>query len=164
MVVPRVPLFSSEALPTSKLSALGDAVSYALDPPACIATRVAVQNLVNNAPNGIIFDTELVDSAAMFAASSTTVSIVDDGVYTVQGWAVIAANTTGMRSLEITQNGSIVLSTATNAPSSFDARLSLGNSFIAAAGDTFGLVAFQNSGGALNLTAARISVIRSTGT
>lgn len=165
MPKPPKPRFPTNAqVPSSKLSQLADLADYGATMPCCIATRLAAQSLVNNAPNGVIFDTEVFDNAAMFVGPSINVTVPDAGVYTVSGWCQITANTTGMRSLEIVQNGVVVLSAAGSAPSTFDARLALSNDFSAAAGDTFGLVAFQNSGIALNLTGARISVRRSSGT
>lgn len=165
MPKPAKPQFGTNAVvPSSKLSALADLADYGASPPICIATRVAVLSLTNSTVTQPGLDTEIVDTASMFAPTSTTITVTDTGIYEVSGWCKIASNTTGMRSLEIYQNGSSVLDTATNAPSSFQYRGTLTSLFVCAAGDTFSLAIFQNSGGALDLLGARLAVVRVSGT
>lgn len=133
------------------------------NPPAAIAKRVAVQSLVSAAPNTMSFDTEEFDNAGMFAPTSTNIVVPITAVWRLEGWIDIAANTTGMRSLEVALNGTaLLLSEAQPPPSSFSARISISGSYYAAAGSIFTLIGFQNSGVALNAT-ARLSVIRTTG-
>lgn len=164
MAKPPKPRFGTSAVvPSSKLSALADLAEYAANPPACIVTRVAVQSITSASPNTIVFDTEVFDNNTMFSASSTTITATDAGVYQVSFWFDMVANTTGMRSAEILQNGTIIHSIAGSAPSSFSARLSLGTLTVAALGDTWTCLAFQNSGGALNAT-ARFTAVRVSGT
>lgn len=165
MAKPPKPKFGANAqVPSSKLSALADLADYAANPPACIASRVATQSLTSNVPANVTFDTEVFDNMSGFPGSGTTITVSDAGVYVVAAWGQFVANASGVRSLEMTQNGSVVLSTAGSAPSGGDGRLSCSGHFLATGGDTFALVAFQNSGSALNLLAARLSVVRASGT
>lgn len=133
------------------------------NPSGAIAKRVATQSLVSAAPNIMSFDTEEFDNAGMFAATSTSITVMTTAVWRIGGWIEIAANTSGMRSLEIALNGStLLLSEAQPPPSSFSSRIAIMGEYYAAAGSAFTLIGFQNSGSALNAT-ARMSVIRSTG-
>lgn len=164
MAKPPKPRFGSNSpVPTSKLSALADLAEYAANPPCCIVTRVATQPITSAAPNTITFDTEVIDTNGMFSPSSTTITATDAGVYQVSFWFEMAANTTGMRSAEILQNGTIIHSLAVPPPSSFTSRLSIGTLTVAALGDNWTCIAFQNSGSALNAT-ARFTAVRVSGT
>jgi hypothetical protein len=134
------------------------------NPPACIAKRVATQSLTSAAPNTISFDTEEFDNGGFFAPTSTNIVVPITAVWTLHGWIDVAANTSGMRSLEVAINGVVTgtLSEAQPPPSSFSSRISISGSYYAVAGTAFSLIGFQNSGGALNAT-ARLAVIRATG-
>jgi hypothetical protein len=136
----------------------------AFNPQAAIAKRVAVQSISSAAPNTISFDTEEFDNAGMFAPTSTNITVPITAVWRLEGWVDFAANTTAMRSLEVAINGSVTgtLSEAQPPPSSFSSRMSISGSYSVVAGTVFSLVAFQNSGVALNAT-ARLAVIRATG-
>lgn len=160
---PRKPTFPTTGnVPSSALSQLADLADYAANPPACIVTRLAVQSLTTGLAAQISFDTLNVDTASIF---STAVNLLPPaGIYQISGWVDIAANATGIRVLELTQNGSIVLSSATSAPSAGDGRLNLSGLFLVVDGDAFSLQAFQSSGGNLNVTAARLGLVRVSGT
>lgn len=163
MAKPPKPRFGTNAVvPSSKLSALADLAEYAANPPACIVTRVAAQSITSAAPNTITFDTEVFDNNNFFSASSTTMTANDAGLYSLTFWYDMTANTVGMRSAEILQNGTIVPSFAVPPPSSFSSRISLAALTIAAVGDAWTCVAFQNSGVALNTT-ARFTAVRVSG-
>lgn len=165
MAKPAKPQFGTNGVPpSSKLSQLADLADYGANMPAVIATRVATQAMTTSVLLNVALDTEVFDPLGMFTVGSTTITISDSGVWLVSGWCKIQSNTSGMRSLEIYQNGASVLDESGSAPSSFEARFSLSNLFLCQPGDTFGLVAFQNSGGALNLVGARLSAVRVSGT
>jgi hypothetical protein len=134
------------------------------NPPACIAKRVAVQSLVSAAPNTFSLDTEEFDNGGFFTPTSTNIVVPITAVWRLEGWMDVAANTTGMRSLEVAINGTVTgtLSEAQPPPNAFSSRISISGSYYAAAGTAFSLIGFQNSGGALNAT-ARLAVIRATG-
>lgn len=134
------------------------------NPPACIAKRVATQSLTSAAPNTFSLDTEEFDNGGFFAPTSTDITVPITAVWRLEGWMDVAANTAGMRSLEVAINGVVTgtLSEAQPPPSSFSARISISGSYYAVAGTKFSLIGFQNSGGALNAT-ARLAVIRATG-
>ncbi len=160
---PPKPAFKQGVLSTSTVSALADLADYATDPPVVIVQRLAVQSITNSVDTAIVFDSTLVANTGMFTPSSATITIVDGGVYTVSGWVDVAAGTTGIRQLEVVQNGTTAVSDARNAPSAFTNRMTITGLIICAAGDTLGLFVFQSQGSALNLTAARFGVVRSSG-
>lgn len=163
MAVPVVPDFGTGLLPTSKLSALAQAVAYAINPPAAGARGVAA-TVVGGGGSGVFvsFDTEDFDSTgSMFTPTSTTITVPDAGFYQLAGWVQFAANATGVRFAQITVNGSTVVDDARNSPNTTFG-LSLGIGKLLAGGDAIGLVAAQTSGGNLNVT-GRLSVVRVSG-
>lgn len=123
--------------------------------PMCLASRSTTQSIANNGSTEYLsFDTEVVDTDSMFAATSTTITIQTAGIYLVAGSATIALNATGIRALYLEINGAVV--------SEFDASGSGSVNFTPgtlsvvkslAASDTVKLRAYQNSGGALNASA-----------
>lgn len=133
-----------------------------LNPTGVISKRVAVQSLTSAAPNTYSFDAEEFDNGGFFAPTSTSLTVPTTAVWSIGGWQEIAANTTGMRSLEIALNGTaLLLSEAQPPPSSFSSRIAIYGEYYAAAGSIFTLIGFQNSGVALNAT-ARMTVFRKT--
>lgn len=156
---PQKPRFGANAnVPSSKLSQLADLADFAAVAPACIASRVATQSLSTGVATLVTFDTEVYDGDSMFVASSTSITIATPGVYQVSGWCVVSGSNTGLRVIELIQNGAIVLSHAATAPTTADTRMSLSNMFLCSAGDTWGLQLFQNSGGSMSITGARLAV------
>lgn len=161
-VKPRKPTFGANApVPTSTLSQTADLADFAANPPAAIVARVATQSLTTGLAALITWDTTIFDPGAMLAGGTNL--LPGPGLYQISGWVTMAANATGIRVLELTQNGAIVLSTAGSAPSAGEARLSLSSLFLCVNGDAFALQAFQSSGSNLNITAARFTVARSSG-
>lgn len=160
---PRKPTYpTTGVVPSSALLQGADLAEYAANPPACIVTRIATQSLTTGLAGQISFDTTIFDNSSIVA---TPVNLLPPaGVYQISGWVTIAANATGIRVLELTQNGSIVLSSATSAPSAGEGRLSISNLFLVVDGDAFSMQAFQSSGGNLNVTAARLGLVRVSGT
>ncbi len=163
MARPPKPSFRTGILPTSTISALADLADYGADPPAAIARRIAAQSINSASATPVSFDAELFDNAAMFAPTSTSISIVDTGLYTATGWVDLQAGTTGIRQLEIFQNGTSVWKDARNAPSSLTCRMSITGTVVATAGDTLELWVYQSQGSALNVTEARFGVVRVSG-
>jgi len=161
-VKPVKPTFGTNApVPSSKLSQLADLANFAANPPAGIFLRTATQSLTTGLASSISWDTTIFDPGVMLSGGTNV--LPGSGLYQISGWVAIAPNATGIRVLELTQNGSIVLSTATSAPSAGDGRLTLSSLFLCVDGDAFALQAFQSSGISLNVTAARLTLARSSG-
>lgn len=160
---PPKPSFKTGILPTSTVSAVADLADYAADPPGAIARRNAVQSISTGFATAVIFDAEVADNAAMFAASSDTINIVDTGFYFAHGWVDLAAGTTGIRQLEIFQNGAAAFSDARNAPSSLTCRMTISGLLNCTAGDTLQLWVYQSQGTSLNVTAAKFGAVRVSG-
>lgn len=134
----------------------------AVNPVGAVAARVAVQSLANNSETAISLDTEIFDNGGMFAPTATVITAVTSGLYRVSGYVEIAASNVGIRSLVIYQNGVAIVASATNAPTSFSARLNVAGDFSATIGDTFDIRAYQDSGSSKNIT-GRLGVVRSSG-
>lgn len=152
------------------MTATGDSISGAAfdhgnNPPMAIVLRTTSQSIPNSSATAVTFDSEEFDNAAWFTPSSTTITVPEDGVVTVAGTFTYATNVTGTRGIQVQKNASGVdgvyvpaTSSTTNLPVAY------ANSFLCVAGDTFTFNAFQSSGGALNLIAARITFKRDSGT
>lgn len=163
MTIPRVPDFTTGVLLTSMLSALADAVAYAINPPAAGARGVA-PTVVGGGGLGVFisFDTEDFDSTgSMFTPTSTTITVPDAGFYELKGWVQYAASAAGVRSMQLTVNGISVVDDSRTSPNS-TLGLSVGIGKLLAAGDVIQLVGSQTSGGNLNAT-GRLSVARVSG-
>lgn len=138
------------------------ALTSVYKPPGCIATRVAAFSLPNNSTTLIPWDTQVFDNASMFAPTSTTITITVAGVYLVSAGLTIVASATGIRSVDILQNGASCVCDARSAPSAFDARATVTGVTLCIVGDTFTLAAYQASGSAQNTT-GRFAVMRLSG-
>lgn len=166
MSKPQKPVFGTNAnVPTSLLSQLADLADYAANPPAVIASRVAAQSIPSGSTTPFSFDTSVFSNTAaagMFTATSSTITILDPGVYSVSGFMDTGAGTTGIRQLEIVQNGTTVLADARNAVSAFSNRMTISGPLVCAAGDQLQLWVFQSQGTNQNVT-GRLAVVRGSG-
>lgn len=128
--------------------------------PRVMLTRAANQSINNNSLTNISWDTEVTDPEGMIAVTNATVTLNSAGLWLVIANITFAVNGTGDRILVINQNGSEVggqggppMGTANTH------RLSASQILNAAASDTVTIGAFQNSGGAVNVT-GRLSIVR----
>jgi hypothetical protein len=166
MARPPKPTFRGGIIPTSSASALADLGDYGVDPPAVIARRIAAQSIPTGSATQITLDSAYfasISGAGMFTAPSVSITITDSGLYTCYGYMDMVANTTGIRQLEIVQNGTAVLAHAQNAIVAFSNRHTISGALLAISGDTLQLWAFQSQGVSQNLTAARYAVVRASG-
>ena len=124
------------------------------------------QALTNSAAAVVTFDTEVFDRWGMHSTASLThrLTVQVPGIYYVTGAVVFAANATGQRQLQIRHINAAAVARTSIADTFQDAtaagttRMEVsGLSLVADIGDWFDLVAFQDSGGALNLSAATAS-------
>jgi len=127
--------------------------------PRCMVYSTAgTQSIANNSytnSEDLSFTSQTYDVSGLFAPTSTTVTIPAgyDGLYIIQAQVTFAANATGVRriGLYINSTESARVNT-TDADATEDSRLQI--SFVAqlVSGNTIQCRAFQNSGGALNVT------------
>ncbi len=145
-----------------------DGITFAQGPPGAVATRPggSTQSIPNNTVTAVTFTVETFDNMAGFAATSSTITVSEAGVYAVTAGGAFAANATGLRVIAIQQNGVDVpggLQEA-NAPAGGGiGYINVSQHILASAGDTVIVNVLQTSGGALNIDACRLSVVRATG-
>lgn len=158
MAVPVLPDFTNGVVDTSRLGALVDAVRYALSPPTAGA-RSAAGTSVGGGGAGVQlgFDTEDFDNASMFAPTSTTITVPDQGFYVLQAYINFPANATGQRFSIIEVNGASLVEDIRQAPSSGAARVCIGIGKLLSAGDAVTVNLAQTSGSSLTVT-GRLSV------
>lgn len=134
-----------------------DNISWlATDKPTCRAKRTSVQSIANSTLTAIQFDAEDWDSASMHSTSSNTSRITvpsgGGGKYAIGWYWYWATNTTGRRVMRVNKNGSLLLEIENYKDASVGTCTPNGLIFdTAVAGDYYEVIAFQTSGGALNV-------------
>lgn len=159
--------FETGIVLTTWLNAMRDLGLAARDQPATIADRLAAQSIPNNANTLVAFDTEIFDNYGTFTATSSTIILQAAGVYVVTGGGTWAANATGARLASIRHNGNDVNGGTWEQPAltgGAQTFMSHCATINAAIGDSVTYAVFQNSGGALNISAVRIGITRASGT
>jgi hypothetical protein len=138
------------------------AVLLAQDPPGCIVRRTTTQSITNTTFTSISFNSEIADNDSMFAATSTDITIQHDGYYLAVYGIDWATNTTGTRVINILQNAVAIPAGNKELPAG-----GTGNHkdtgavvFTAVTTDVIRMEVWQDSGGALNVDTARLSVVR----
>ena len=143
---------ASTALPAADLN-------DCFDPPRAFIYNSTNISLTSGTTTALTFDTELEDTGAMHSTSVNTSRITipagGAGWYRFGGCGRFAANATGYRELKIRANGvtDLVIQRVQNHGGADDCRVAVHGEYPLAAGDYIELVATQNSGGALNVTA-----------
>jgi hypothetical protein len=121
------------------------------------AWRSTTQSTTTGVDAAISFDVEYTDTEAMFAPTSTTITIKVAGFYRLTGTLTFAGAAGGTRRiLAIKVNGTTPTApdgeqTMVNAGTAFDIHMSKSIVMNLAVGDAITLVANQNSGGNLNV-------------
>lgn len=128
----------------------------ATDAPTCRVYNSANISVGTGAYAALTFDSESFDVGGCHSTSVNTGRITvpsgAGGKWSVSGNITFAVNSTGQRGVAIRLNGTTYIATATTAAfASIDASLHISAHWSASAGDYFELMAFQNSGGALNV-------------
>jgi len=109
--------------------------------------------------NAISFDTEVFDFGGFWVVGSPTLfTIPEDGMYIFGGCGIWAANATGTRELGIRKNGTDIIMVCDSPPDGTNGATMTPRAHVTyqsplVAGNTLELVARQESGGALNMTA-----------
>ncbi len=129
--------------------------------PHCWALHSTTQSLANNSWDPLSLDTDGVDVGAMHSTVTNTSRITiptgQGGYYAIVAQVGFALNSTGIRGVGIRLNGSSILHSQIFPAYNTGAELhTIQASFhhTAAAGDYYEVVAFQTSGGALNVGSA----------
>lgn len=129
--------------------------------PHCWALHSTTQSLANNSWGPLSLDTDGVDVGAMHSTVTNTSRITiptgQGGYYAIVAQVGFALNSTGIRGVGIRLNGSSILHSQILPAYNTGAELhTIQASFhhTAAAGDYYEVVAFQTSGGALNVGSA----------
>jgi len=132
------------------------------DPPRCRVYNSANISLTHNTATALTFDTETLDDGGMHSTSVNTsrITVPSDGAgwYSIGGTARFAANATGYREIKVMLNGAtdLAIMRVPNSGGTDDCRVTIHTEYTLAVGDYVELYATQNSGGALNVTAAGI--------
>lgn len=132
------------------------------DPPRCRVYNSASISLAHNTPTALTFDTETLDDGGLHSTSVNTsrITVPSDGAgwYSIGGCVRFAANTTGYREIKVQLNGAtdLAIMRVPNSGATDDVRVTIHTEYPLAVGDYVELVATQNSGGALNATAAGV--------
>lgn len=118
-----------------------------------IATRSSTQSLANATVTAISLSTPTLDTLGAYSAgnpSRFTPTVA--GYYAITGTMGFAANTTGVRIIEVALNGTAVAAQQFSTASAGDARFPLPPAIIYMNGTTdyLEIRGYQNSGGALN--------------
>jgi len=125
-------------------------------PSARVYNNAAI-SIPNNTFQALTFNGEMWDTDTIHNISTNTgrLTCVTAGIYNIHGHVQFAANTTGIRTVRIILNGSAYLASQANHQSSAAVTdLSVNTIYSLSASDYIELVAYQNSGGALDVNAA----------
>lgn len=150
-----MPTFTAgRRLRASELATVATKVDDLALPSQCIARRVANQVVVSGGGGvDISWDTEDTDTDAMFAPTSTTITIKKAGKYQVTVYGVMAG--TG-QVWQVNHSAGPTIRARMDGVAQVNMKTSV---FTAAVNDTVKVGVFQSSGGNQNLTAT-ISVIK----
>ena len=121
--------------------------------------RAALQSISDSTPTFIHYDTVDYDPGAdITLGSSWTYTVPVNGIYATTAFCTFATFT-GRVYIELWKNGASYSGPIANdRPSSSSAECSVADQLSCVAGDTLSVVAFQNSGGGLNIGPATFSV------
>ena len=139
----------------------GNLANTHIDAYACRVTNSADQSVANNTNTALTFDTERFDTAALHSTSSNTSRITvptgGAGKWMIGGHIAFAGNTTGARYVGLRVNGTDYIAfqeAITTAATTTLGLCSVATLYALADGDYVELIAFQTSGGNLNVTAS----------
>lgn len=130
------------------------------------ATRTSTQSIPNTTATEISFTTETFDQGGWIAVTATTFTVPSSAIpagftrvlLDVRVGTNFATNTAGYRQVSVKQNGSSILAPTRDAISTTSTNVNESRFTTAVAGDTFTVEAYQNSGGALNIISAYLSL------
>lgn len=123
------------------------------------AARGSNQSIANNTSTNLTFTTEDQDTAAMFTPGGSVVTITFGGTYIIVGYVVFEANATGRRIAQLSLNGGTTPAARLPAITTADPTvLTMVTVRQMAATETAAILVYQDSGGALNVSEAFLTV------
>lgn len=113
----------------------------------------AAQSIPNNTATTLAFNSERNDTDTIHdtVTNNSRLTCKTAGVYAISGTLEYATNATGERSVAIRLNGTTYIAAAANSGGISVTQLSCTTQYIMAVNDYIELIAFQDSGGALNV-------------
>lgn len=130
--------------------------------PRAKGTRSATLSIPNNTETVVTLPTEEFDNDGIHSTSANTERLTAQtaGFYAVMGWIEWEPSTSGVRFARLRKNGGFVV-TDRRLPASFGySDLTMSMMVELAVNDYVDMVAFQDSGGALNIANASLSMVR----
>lgn len=127
--------------------------------PLAIFNRTTAQSIANDNTNPtlITFPTQTeLRTGITYAAGSFT--LVNAGLYEVSFWGQYAGNTSGRRYFDYQLDGTIVAADNRSAPSNGAGNVMFSTTLKVTANQVLTINTLQNSGAALNLSSARITI------
>ena len=130
----------------------------------CSVNRDAPMSVPNNADTAIVWDAETSDAAAMHDPSTnpSRITIPGPGIWLVSAVVRFATNATGYRRIRLATDGAASSYLIDNnvGSAATDIWLNFAWPVYASAAHYYEVLAFQNSGGALNVTNALFAMMR----
>jgi len=157
--MPYGPDFSSDNIPVWNGSAwVSQKVTHSqMTVPSARVYGSANQSIADSSTVALAFNSERYDTDSMHdtATNNTRLTCNTTGTYSITGSVQFAANATGRRLIQVRINGATVIATAgfNTVSGSFNTDIVVTTDYQLSATDYVELVAFQNSGGALNVLA-----------
>jgi len=157
--MPYGPDFSSDNVPVWNGSAwVSQKVTHSqMTVPSARVFNSANQSIADSSTVALAFNSERYDTDSMHdtVTNNTRLTCNTTGTYSITGSVQFAANGTGRRLVQIRLNGATVIGSASvpTASGTFNTDLFVTTDYQLSATDYVELVAFQNSGGALNVLA-----------
>lgn len=146
------------------LTLAGKGVGATLDRAGCYLSRLATQSINNTTDTVISWDSEKYDPQGMYAGGSPTrITIPQTGLYEIKVHIQLASNTTGYRASRFLINGSVTspaVVSHVSVPASGNAQIYYNFVWSLTATNYVEFDVWQNSGGALAVNFASISVKR----
>lgn len=119
----------------------------------CLVSRNAAQSIPNSTATAINFDTVVFDSDSMYnTLNPSRIVIPSDGIYQMVAQVIYVYQGTGVRSANLLVNGSTSISGQSSTANGINTwELNFGGIHTFKKGDYIELIAYQASGGALNV-------------
>jgi len=134
--------------------------NHAMAPERCQLTKSSL-TLGTGAWTAITWDTEVYDSDGMHTGSSANIVAPSDGIYEITAYANIAASTAGtQRHIRIATSGGTEIWSQSMPPNSMNARLSVTGHVALTATDYVTVACYQDIGGNLTMSNARVAALK----
>lgn len=145
-----------------EIEAVLDAISTLYSSLGTLVNRTTNQSVPSGAFTTVTFPNIEADNMSNFVSGGSTITVTRTGMYNVQIGLIFANVAGGVdRSIIVGRNGVEVPASGQNEVPNASAspRLSATSGIVCNAGDTVSMSCYQDSGGAINVTSARLSVV-----